>query len=324
MYRQVLRRWFSKALFAAGLALCLTLVMTVAALASTVHVYDQAGVLTASRVQSEAQKLSYPMDIYTSNNFTGTTSDFDQRTRSHISSSNLIVMAIDTVHHHLAIVGGSSVPLSSSQYTSAVNAFKGSYNGGDYTGATIAAIDSLGNSLGSSSSGSGLVPSSSGGIFSGLGGTLCCVGLLILAAFALFGIFRRRRRGIGPAPMNAPYNQGYPPNYYGPGYPQGQGGVNPWVAGGLGAAAGGLAGYELGRQAGERDNDGQGGDFGGGSSGDFGGGGGGDFGGGSSGDFGGGGGGGGDFGGGDFGGGGGFGGGGDFGGGGGGGGSGNF
>ena len=55
------------------------------------------------------------------------------------------------------------------------------------------------------------------------------------------------------APFQQPYNQGYPPDYYGqgyppgyygPGYPQRQG-MNPWAAGGLGAAAGGLIGYEL-------------------------------------------------------------------------------
>jgi hypothetical protein len=82
--------------------------------------------------------------------------------------------------------------------------------------------------------------------------------------------------------------------------------MNPWAAGGLGAAAGGLIGYELGKEAGEREADqqnqgdggwaGASGDFGGNNGGDFGGGGG-DFGGGGSGDFGGGGGGG-DFGGG--------------------------
>ena len=305
IYSRALRRWFGKGLLATGLGLCLVLVMTVAALANTVHVYDKAGVLNASQVQSEAQKLSEPIDIYTTKSFNGTSSAFDQQTRSHITSSNLIVMAIDTTHHHLAIVGGSNVRLTDSQYSDAVNAFKSNYNGGDYTGATIAAIDTLGNALGSSSSSSGgTVPVSSGGFNFGFG-ALCCVGLLIIAAIALFGIFRRRRGFAQPQmnmPYQQPYNQGYPPNYPGPGYNQGSG-VNPWVAGGLGAAAGGLVGYELGKESGERDRDndggnaGNGGDFGGGSSGDFGGGGGGDFGGGAGGDFGGGGGGG-DFGGG--------------------------
>lgn len=322
IYQPALAHRFGKGLLAVSIACCLMMMLTVAAFASTVHVYDQAAVLNASQVQSAAQSLPDPMDIYTTNNYNGNSSSFVQQTRTHITSSNLIVMAIDTTHHYLAIEGGSSVRLSNSQYNSAISAFKSNYNSGDYTGATVAAISSLRNSLGSSSSSSSGLPASSGGFNFGFG-TLCCVGLLILAAIALFGIFRRRNRGgfFGrpQQPMGGPYQQGYPPNYYGPGYNQGQG-MNPWVAGGLGAAAGGLAGYELGKQAGENDQQGQGGNFGnegnfgGGAAGSFGnddnsGGGGNDFG--AGGDFGGGGGGaGGDFGGG--------GGGGDFGGGGGG------
>ncbi|SRR5579883_96252 len=263
-------------LLATGIAGCLILMVTVVAFASTVHVYDQAGVLNASQVQSAAQSLPYPMDIYTTNTYNGNSSSFIQQTRSHITSANLIVMAIDTRHHYLAIEGGSSVPLSNSQYSSAVNAFTSNYNSGGYTGATIAAINSLRSSLGaSSSSSSGTSASSGGGWNFGLG-TLCCVGLLILAAIALFSVFRRRRRGFfgqPQPPMGGPYQQGYPPNYYGPGYNQGSG-INPWVAGGLGAAAGGLAGYELGKQAGEREgqggNPGNEGNFGGGAAGSFG------------------------------------------------------
>ncbi len=303
-------------LLAVVAALALVLVTATVALADTVHIYDAAHALNGSQVQSDASSLPYPIDIYTTNTFNGSTSAFDQRTSGHLTSSRLIVIAIDTGHKHLAIVGGSSVPLSSSQYSSARDAFVNSYRSNkDYTAATIAAIDSLKSSLGA---GSSPVPGASGGgLFSGLFGTLCCVGLVILVIVGVIfaatrGVFRRmfgfggRQRGVPyQQPYQQPYNQGYPPNY-GPGYNQGQG-INPLVAGGLGAAGGGLIGYELGKEAGESEarEQGQGGDFGGGSSGDFGGGssgdfgggGGGDFGGGSSGDFGGGGGGG-DFGGG--------------------------
>jgi hypothetical protein len=320
-------------MIASAAALCLLLAVTTSALAATVNISDQAGVLNQSQVQSVASSLPYPINIYTANNFQGTSSDFDQRTRSHLTNPNLIVIAIDTVHKHLAIVGGSNVPLSSSQYNAAVQAFKNSFNGGDYTGATVAAIRSLQNSLNSApvapgnNPGSRNTPAPGGGLFGGLGtSTLCCIGLLVLAALALFAFFRRRRSGglfgrnpaMAPPPPYNPYNQPYPPNY-GPGYgPYNQGGgIGPLGAGGLGAAAGGFLGYELGKEAGEREDREQGGYQGDNSGGNFGGG---DFGGGASGDFGGGGG---DFGGGaggDFGGGGG----GDFGGGGGGGSSGNF
>ncbi len=265
-------RHLGTGLLATGIAFCLMLLLTVAAFASTVHVYDQARVLNASQVQSAAQSLPYPMDIYTTNTYNGNSSSFIQQTRSHITSANLIVMAIDTAHHYVAIEGGSSVPLSNSQYSSAVNAFTSNYSSGGYTGATIAAINSLRSSLGSSSSSSSGVPASSGGGWNFGLGTLCCVGLLILAAIALFSVFRRRRRGFfgqPQPPMGGPYQQGYPPNYYGPGYNQGPG-MNPWVAGGLGAAAGGLAGYELGKEVGEREREGQGGNFG--NEGNFGGG----------------------------------------------------
>ena len=315
-----LTRRLNISLIALVTALCLLLATTLAVQANTVIINDPAGVLNADQVRSEAANLPDPISIYTTKTFTGTSSDFDQRTRSHITSPNMIVIAIDTVHHHLAIVGGSSVPLSNSQYNDAVQAFKNAYssNGGDYTAATIAALRSLRSSLGAApvSSGNGNnpvpVPSRGGGFFPGFG-TLCCIGLLVLViAGVIFGVMRRRARFgqpvMGPPyqqPYNQPYNQGYPPNYgpnqgYPPNYGSNQGGMNPWAAGGLGAAAGGFLGYELGKEAGKREageqGQGQGdggwaggsGDFGGGNNGgDFGGGGG-DFGGGGSGDSGGG------------------------------------
>ncbi|MBV9691158.1 MAG: hypothetical protein JO202_15780 [Ktedonobacteraceae bacterium] len=310
-------------LMAMIVALGLLFSITASAFASSVYISDSARVLDTSRVQSEASTLGYPLSIYTTNNFNGTKSDFDQRTRSHITQPNMLVIAIDTVHKHVTIDGGPRVPLSSSQYSDAISAFSSNYKGGDYTGATLAAIGSLSTSLRAAPAGSGPnggnVPAhaSSGGAW--LGGLLL-IGLLVIVGLAVFALIRRRRgpfnqpynqpynepyNQYNQPPYNQPYNQynqqpynqGYPPNY-GPGA---RPGVNPWVAGGLGAAAGGLLGYELGRREGEEEGQrqdmgnygggasgdfgGGGGDFGGGSSGDFGGGGGGDFGGGSSGDF---------------------------------------
>jgi hypothetical protein len=85
------------------------------------------------------------------------------------------------MHKHLAIEGGKSVPLSTSQYSSARDAFISSFRSNqDYTAATIAAIDSLKSSLGA---GNGNVPGTpipAGGIFSTLLGTVCCVGLILV------------------------------------------------------------------------------------------------------------------------------------------------
>ncbi len=280
------------------LAVLLLILVGARGTSDTVHVYDNAHVLDTNRVQSEASSLPYSVDIYTVNTFTGSKAAFDQETRAKLGNNpDLIVIAIDTVHHHMAIVRGANVPLSSSQIQSAISAFASNYGNGDYTAATIACIDSIRNSLGTSSG-------SAGGIFSGILGVLCIGGLVILGIIIVGAVLLRRSFGgfrrstpMG-MPYQQPYNQPYPPNYYPPNYNQGSG-VNPWVAGGLGAAAGGFLGYELGKEAGEREGGDQGqgdggsaggsGDFGGGNNGgDFGGGGGGDFGGGGGGDFGGG------------------------------------
>ena len=319
-------------LLALPIALLLLFVVTTGVFANTVHISDQANVLNTSQVQSAASNLNYPVNIYTTNTFNGTETAFDQRADAKITSKNLIVVAIDTVHRYLRIAGGSNVPLRTYQYDDAISAFKTNFNtGAGYTSATIAALQSLENSLASSN---GKTPTNTNASLGWLPYVpFCCIGLFVLAGLVLFGIVRSRRRrfmqgSVAPMqPVNPPYNQPpYPPYgpynqgpYYGPGYPGGynQGGIGPWGAGGLGAAAGGLVGYELGKEAGERDahddqgfgnygNDGNNGnfdnggnDFGAGASGDFGnggndfgGGGGGDFGGGASGDFGGGGGGG--------------------------------
>ena len=301
------RRRFVLGLIAMLGAISLVLVTTLAATADAVYISDKAGVLNTSQVQSAASQSAYPVNIYTMNNFTGSESSFNQETANTLNKANnprLIVIAIDTKNKFLAIVGGKEVSTSNSVYNDAVNAFKNNYNSGDYTGATIAALHSLQNELsGSSSSGTGSGVGSPAAGFSML--PLCLIGLVVLGliVFAFLLFTRSMRRRIPPYPIQGPYqqpynqgyppnyNQGYPPNYYGPGYNQGGPGMNPWAAGGIGAAAGGLIGYELGKhEGGEQANAGGGGDFGGGAGGTFGGDGGGDFGGGAGDDFGGGGG----------------------------------
>ncbi|WP_207229231.1 DUF3824 domain-containing protein [Ktedonosporobacter rubrisoli] len=317
-----LSKWFKTGILATVIAFCLLLTSAISTFANTVNISDQAGVLNKSQVRNEASSLPYEVDIFTVSNFSGNNSAFDQRARSK-TNNNSIVIAINVVGSggHLAIAGGRSVPLNSSQNQSAYNAFASDFRSNhDYTSATVAALRSLRNDLSNSG---GILPVGGGRGGNAFGNSaLCCIGILVLAGILFFVFIRRRRGGGGGGgfggglfnrrppeprydpPYNQPYNQGpYPPNY-GPNYPQQNQGMNPWAAGGLGAAAGGLIGYELGKQSGEREGDhgnwdNQGGNFGGGDNGggSFGGG---DFGGGDSGggDFGGG-----DFGGGDFGGG---------------------
>ncbi|GHO43619.1 hypothetical protein [Ktedonospora formicarum] len=324
-----------KGLVAFVAALSLVFMTSLSAFAGTARIYDNAGVLDRGRVMSEAQSLPYNLTIYTINNFSGSKSAFQNQVKSKVSSKNEIVMAILTTQHYLWFAGGSDVKISSSQYTDATKAFSSNFGSNNYTNGTIAAIGSLRNASGGNFMGIG-----GGNPVNSSSGLCCCIGLIALLIIGAF-VFARRRRGGGGngggffgggrgfgggngwfGRRNAPppggygydqYGQPYPPNYN-----QGGGGMNPWAAGGLGAAAGGLLGYELGRNQGEHERRDEGyndnnGDFGGGNEGggDFGGGN--DWGGGDSGGGGDWGGGGGDFGGGsDWGGGDSGGGGGDF------------
>src|SRR5579883_3502868 len=238
---------------------------------SAVEVYDNARVLNVSKVQNAASNLPNPVAIYTTNTFRGTQADFQRVAMQKLNGNpNLIVMAIDTGHRYLYIARGSNVPLSSAGINQAVSSFSTRFNNGDYTSASVAALQSMRTSLNESSRARA---SSGGGLFSASSLFCCIVPLLLILFLALFAASRRGRiggtmfRGNPFGQRRAPLEQ---PPEQGP-YPEGpqQGrGINPWMAGGLGAAAGGLAGYELGRRQGEgeprRDDElGGGGSFGG-------------------------------------------------------------
>ena len=273
--------WRSKSIMAMIAACFLLLFATVSAFASTVYISDAAHVLNTSQVQNQASGLGYPINIYTTSTFNGTSSNFDQETASKIANSNMIVMAIDTKDHFFAVTGGKTVPLRQSDYTNAYQSFKTNYNTSNngYTQATIATLQTLQTAIqsngSSSASGTGsntANPVTNNGLFGGFAfAPVCCIGLLVVAGIAVFAFVRRRTAGIanrGPiinqpsAPMypqnyNQNYpNQGYPPNYgpgYGnQGYNQGAG-MNPLIPGGIGAVGGGLLGYELGKEQGENE-----------------------------------------------------------------------
>src|SRR5258708_11161256 len=91
----------------------------------------------------------------------------------------------------------------------------------------------------------------------------CIFGIIVLGiCFAIFTAIRRGGARAGGMGYRQPYG----------GNPPGQG-MNPWAAGGMGAAAGGFLGYELGKEAGEaearRHAEMRGGAFGAGGRGDF-------------------------------------------------------
>ncbi len=130
-------------LLAVAATFALFLFTALSAQANAVTINDQAGVLDGGKVQAEAAKLPDPLLIYTTKTFSGDQDALNQSTRAQLPTQNAISIDIDTVHRHLSIESGSSVKLSDSQASDAVSAFKDNFHEGDYTGATIAAIDSL-------------------------------------------------------------------------------------------------------------------------------------------------------------------------------------
>jgi hypothetical protein len=170
--------------------------------ANSVTINDQAGVLDAGRVQAEAAKLSTPMLIYTTKTFNGDQDALNRSTREQLPNQNAIAIGIDTVHRNLSIEAGTNVRLSDSQASDALSAFQNNYHGGDYTGATIAAIDSLQSAL----SGSGMTP---------LGVAVAILLCLVVVALIAFAVIRRRTGGSNGPPrgggrrrmgvLNTPY-----------------------------------------------------------------------------------------------------------------------
>jgi hypothetical protein len=216
--------------FLVGLgALCLLFAVAACGGSNPVRIYDHAHVLESSSVQKAASNLPYPFDIYTTSTFRGDTRAFDQTTIRKLGGNpERIVMAIDTLHRHLYIARGGRVPLSESEISSTVNAFVTHFGSGDYTGATVAAIETLRRSL------SGERTSS---FLSAVFPVLLCLSLLLLAAVGVFGLMRRRL-GTAAAVRSSPmYSSALS-----------QGAVNPWMAAGL-------PGYELGDHMGSAGRD---------------------------------------------------------------------
>jgi hypothetical protein len=275
-----------------GLAVALAPALPAAAAAVAIH--DDSHVLDVTRVQNAAASLPDPVAVYTTTKFADDKAAFDREAQAKVSGPTVIVIAINTQSRHLAIRTGPRSRVRQGGADAATQAFVTAFRANsDYTAATIAAIDSLRDSIaqagGTTQTGR---TAHRTGIPAYLSGCFCL--LLVGLVIALVVFLVRRSGGRGRTPRGFGRRSRYgAPGGYDPGYGGYQSsGVNPWVAGGAGAAAGGLLGYELGRMEGEREAHqrdeygGDGGGFGGGGAdADFGGGGG-DFGGG---DFGGGG-----------------------------------
>ena len=236
-----------------GALLAAVLLLAAPASANTVEIFDASHVLDATRIYNEAAKLADPVRIYTTTKDATDNAAFDRETASKVSAPDLIVIAMNTQSHHLAIRTGAQAQISPSEATAAAAAFRSGFAGGDYTGATLAALDSLRTAVHRPAGGQGIDRSAQrAGSGAGIVALLVGLAFIVVIFLVIRGVFRRlsgwNRPGYSPPP-------GYPAAPpYGPQYgPPARSGLGPLAAGGLGAAAGGLVGYELGRMEGERE-----------------------------------------------------------------------
>src|SRR5947209_13628761 len=173
-------------------------------------------------------KLPVPLLIYTTKTFNRDKDALNQSTREQLPNQNTIAIGIDTVHRHLSIESGTYVRLSDSQASDALSAIQSNYHGGDYTGATIAAIDSLQNALsGGGSSGGGITP---------LGVAVAIFLGIVAVVLVVIAIIRRRTGGSngpgGGRRKTGIWSTPYP--YYGGTYT-----TSPPPTGNYGGGAGG-------------------------------------------------------------------------------------
>ncbi|HEX7733284.1 MAG TPA: hypothetical protein VF458_00420 [Ktedonobacteraceae bacterium] len=150
---------------------------------NTVNIYDNARVLDTAQVRDSAAKVSKNVNVYTFNDFHGKQEDFyPWVTRKLAVNTNTVLLVIDTVHPSLYILRGGRVNLSRSDMSQINNSFRTTYgsNNGNYTGATISALNSLQDKL-SVNHASPLLP------------LLWLIPLVVLVG-AFFFVFQKTRR----------------------------------------------------------------------------------------------------------------------------------
>jgi uncharacterized membrane protein YgcG len=203
------------------------------AYANSVMIKDQANVLDVNKVDQDASHLSDAVAIYTTRTFSGDQDALNTDAKGHITSNDMIVIEIDTVQRHLSIQSGTESKINDGQASDAVEAFKDSFNNGDYTGATIASLDSLQSALtgGSTSSKSNMTT------FGIIVAIILAIAVIVTFVLILLGIRKRRGGPPGGGGGRGWGNRGYGPGYYPyPGY------VNTNNSSGAGTSGGGAGG----------------------------------------------------------------------------------
>jgi serine/threonine protein kinase len=113
-----------------------------------VTINDTANVLDSTQICDAISTWPYALTIYTTN-ISSEVGNLTDKAKSLLTDANTIVMAIGVDNSrghsqsHIAIVHGSSVQISDTQYSRAREAFSRQANAGNYTRPTIAAIEAL-------------------------------------------------------------------------------------------------------------------------------------------------------------------------------------
>src|SRR6266446_8704528 len=176
--------------------------------AASVQIRDDARALDVGQVWSQASKLSHPVSISTMSTFNGPKSDFIRSTEQALTGRDAIALGISVEQRYLAIVAGKQAGLKAEQIEQARQAFAKAYGSnaganGKYTGATLAALQSLQASLGNDGV---LNPLPSLGRVLGNPLTWLLLLALIGGAFFVFRRFSGQRNRMNP-PMGMPWQE---------------------------------------------------------------------------------------------------------------------
>ncbi|WP_286013764.1 MULTISPECIES: hypothetical protein [Nocardia] len=251
-----------------GISAALLLISAGPAAAGPVTIRDDSNVLDDPRVTAAADTVPDPVQIFTTERLAENNAAFDQEAQSHVHAPNDVVIAINTKSRHLTIRTGANSHIRDA--SPAIAAFKSGFGNGDYTTATVGALESLARAADQAAPASRAhrptpAPPAASRQDNGFNlWSVLCPLIVIAMVIAAVVAFRRRGRGAGFPDRGNPSGGygpgGYDPGGRDPGQDPGDGqrhGMSPGVAGGLGAAAGavggGVLGYELGRMEGREE-----------------------------------------------------------------------
>src|SRR3954451_16213519 len=163
--------------------------------AAEVSIHDDSHVLDVTHVQDKAATLPDPVAVYTTTKFADDKAAFDREAQAKVTAPTVVVIAVNTQSHHLAIRTGPKSRVTQQAAAAATQAFIDSYRGSsDYTAATVAALGSIRTAI--QAGGPGRTgPTRRNTAYSSSGvsiGGLLCVG--VLAAVVIAFVLRRRRR----------------------------------------------------------------------------------------------------------------------------------